>query len=228
MDLKVLLLVCLCFLHIHCQSESSSEDDFSSATDTGDENISATDAGDEDISASQVDEALDFGRHEFIYKQHETKTGKGKGQKRLLVSLNIPPYFYKRRVVRGQRAEFSCNGCQKLGFTSLAKASVEPNSHSNGHDLYTLIDFSKEHMCAPSGIEVLVQEFKKRLLQRVTEDPTESIPAIYESTVCEFESKLHGEEVLSFLRDIPVSSTIIDQFCTGIEGISFLRHQRAK
>ena len=56
--------------------------------------------------------------------------------------LEIGPYKFKRRTVRGECITFSCNGCQKLGWYERASARLLENGE------YELTHWPKSHPCS--------------------------------------------------------------------------------
>ena len=63
--------------------------------------------------------------HQFKVESVKYKTGKCIGKTRYTVTLEIPPYLFKRRYdgkTIGKNAIFTCNGCQILEECSIAKA----------------------------------------------------------------------------------------------------------
>ena len=84
----------------------------------------------------------DVPKHHFTIIEKTYNAGAKKGQSYTSVTLEIGPYRFKRRTVRGEWITFSCNGCQKLGWYERAKARLLENGE------YELAHWPKSHPCS--------------------------------------------------------------------------------
>jgi hypothetical protein len=189
-DAKMNLRVFLWFfvLAALCHDFAGAEDSESDNSELNESNVdeSGDDEDDCDGDDLEIERGLDID-HFFTYKVHKTQTGKNKGAERLIVSLVVPPYTFKRRKnPKYGNAEFSCNSCQAVHYSCTARARKVPNGHKNGHDLYILETCSQSHMCSPSPTQWQVGQFRQSIFDRIAADPTECMPDLYEQVRAEF------------------------------------------
>ena len=74
-------------------------------------NTSESSNNSQNTSGSSVESTSGIPSHKFVYQKKKIQTGKSKGQTKYVVSLEIGPYTYKRRVDAvkvGAKALFIC------------------------------------------------------------------------------------------------------------------------
>ena len=125
-------------------------------------------------STIQIDNELP--KHEFVKREHLQKTGKNVGKKKVFVSLVQEPYMFKRKLnPKGDGVvTFTCNDCAKLDKHVAARAYKTTHVNDEMLDEYELQHLPDpcEHLCSPSGVEVLVKKCTQEMLAYVARDPT--------------------------------------------------------
>ena len=111
------------------------------------------------------------------------KTGKNAGKSRVFVTLLMAPYTFrrKRNPKSDGTAVFCCTGCESQGTLTTAHAHKVVKSENEMEDEYTLTSTPNhnEHVCAPSGTEMLKKLCVQQMKEEVAKDPTRAVPVIY-------------------------------------------------
>ena len=119
--------------------------------------------------------------HNFKFKYFERKTGSG-------------------------TVYFCCCGCEHDGKTLLATVyktvTVEEDEELDEY-LLTSIPECDDHVCVPSGTEISKKACIKRMEKMVADDPTQSIPEVYNEARKEFTKSMDMETKISFLQSLP-------------------------
>ena len=134
----------------------------------------------------------------------------------MMVTLIQEPYTFrrKRNVAGSGTVYFCCCGCEHDGKTLLAsayKTVTEEEEEEADEYLLTSIPECDEHICVPSGTEVFKKACIKRMEKMVSDDPTQSIPEVYNEARKEFTKSMDMETKISFLQSLPSYRNIQSQ-----------------
>ena len=147
--------------------------------------------------------------HSFVKRVVESRNS---GDKKVFVKFVQGPFTFKKRRQKGNRVVFSCNGCEKYSLYLPVMAWHERVDEDPEHDEYVLdletLPTIDQHLCATSGIEDLVVQFKDKLHLEARSDPTQPFPALYQTVRSTFTSKLSYDHKVLFLAQIPSYDTM--------------------
>ena len=110
------------------------------------------------------------------------KTGKNKGQTKVTHTLIIGPHSFRNRGREHKEViYFCCTACEKLKKTTNAFANCIIGE-SPEDDKYVLVYAPplEEHKCQLNGYESFIKVAKMDMRRKVQEDPSRSIPEIYD------------------------------------------------
>ena len=162
------------------------------------EEESSANVEEEDSSDVDVEPALPD--HKFEIRTITGKTGAMQGKITTKVSLIIKSHiFRKRKVHKSGVVVFTCNGCEADGKYVSALANVE-------NDKYQLIEAPPidDHACWASGHQPAIKMASNLMHQMVREDPTRSVPQIYEQVREQFTVGMDNTTKMSFLSQFPL------------------------
>ena len=152
------------------------------------------------LASPEQPDIIVWPKHEFIKREHFQKTGKH-------IGLVQEPYSFKRKLCPKMNgmATFACNECAKLDKCVLAKATKTCNETDELMDKYELIHLppNTSHICAPSGVDILVKKCTQEMLNWVARDPTTSIPRIYLDVRSSFTKDMDIDSKMNFLQNLP-------------------------
>ena len=155
--------------------------------------------------------------HSFVKKVIKSKESVGNetsdsSSKKVFVKFVQGPFTFKKRREKGNRLTFSCNGCEKFSHYLPVMAWRERVDSDPEHDEYVLdvdtLPSNDDHLCATSGIEDLVVQFREQLHLEARSDPTQPFPTLYQSVRSRFTKKLSYDHKILFLAQIPSYDSI--------------------
>ena len=104
--------------------------------------------------------------------------------KKVFVKFVQGPYTFKKRREKADRVVFTCNGCDKFKHYLPVFAWRERVDQDQEHDVYTLdgdtLPSADEHLCATTGLEDMVRDFRDELETEAKQDPTQPFPTMYQ------------------------------------------------
>ena len=161
----------------------------------------------QDTSGSSVNSSAGIPAHKFLYEKKKVQKGLSKGQTKYIVTLEIGPYSFKRRIDAkiGNRALFSCKLCFECG--SGTYASALKTKEVNNKPYYELVQWPNSHDCVPSTTLLQAKSFLSTVKKLIEKNPTNSIAKCYKDARKSFTLKMTKEEKLSFLSEIPSYDT---------------------
>jgi hypothetical protein len=117
----------------------------------------------------------------------------------MAVTLEIPPYLFKRRKVSkkdGGQVSLSCNSCDVYAYATQHFAEKKVT--------YTLSEFPNTHGCAPSSVQHLVAKFRQQLRYVIKQEPTRSVNDIVLSEMNIRDQCLKTVQLHSFKKFLPL------------------------
>ena len=139
--------------------------------------------------------------HEFEIKTTIGMAGAMKGKTREKVSLIIENYIFRKRYTnKNGTIVFSCNGCELQSTTLFAVAKMDEDGK------YELLDWprSNDHCCWADVTQALIRKARNQMFDKVREDPSRSIPQIYETVRSSFTQDMSPEKKSQFLLKFPL------------------------
>ena len=138
---------------------------------------------------SQVSPSPQPPDHSFVKKVVSSKASVNDDTtsviKKVFIKFVQGPFTFKKRREKGNRVTFSCNGCEKYSHYLPVMAWRERHDEDPELDEYVLdldtLPSNDEHLCATSGVEDLVVQFRDQLHLDARSDPTQPFPALYQS-----------------------------------------------
>jgi hypothetical protein len=117
---------------------------------------------------------------------------------RIAVTLENPPYLFKRRKASkkdGGKVYFSCQNCDVYAHAT---------QYFTGEKVtYILNELPKIHGCAPSSVQHLVANFRHQLRNLIEREPTRSVNDIYSTLRDEFTRPMSEDCMIAFIQEIP-------------------------
>ena len=153
------------------------------------------DPPDDDSDNSLSDEEFE---PEFEVTKTKFKSGKRKGEEKILVSLLFGPYTFRKKVERGCIYTFVCKSCEELGKNIIAKAE----SADGENFIIISMPHPVSHDCSPSSACIWARKCIQAMKRAVRNDPTRAIPTIYEQCKSEVSRTLTQDQKIAFLSEL--------------------------